>query len=293
MVNLRDLRLRMRAIGQTLQVTKAMNLISTSKLRKGRRTLEDTTPYFIRIHKSMFDLLSSVDNVHSEFFRKPLQNNQSRPAVVVITSDKGLAGGYNANVIRQAKELCETLNNPVLILIGNIGYRYFAHTSYVILENFSFHSALPVVDDAGDVANYLITKFLKGKIDDIYMVYTHMYSTIKHLPAVNQILPLNAEKIQAELSGMGDVKRVNLQFEFIPSEKAVFDALVPQYIKGIIYGGMIEAYASEQSARMAAMDEASKSAEEMLADLQLMYNRARQSSITQEMSEIVGGAAAL
>jgi len=293
MVNLRDLRMRMRAISQTLQVTSAMNLISTSKLRKGRRVLEDTEPYFIRIHKSMYDLLSSAGNVESEFFRKPLAGRNARSAVIVITSDKGLAGGYNANVIRHAKELCETVQNPALILIGNIGHRYFAHTSYEIFEHFSYHSQLPVVDDAGDVANYITSQFLKGTFDEIYLVYTHMYSSIKHIPLVNQILPLDPVKIQTELSKMGDVKRVDLKFEFIPSKEEVFDALVPQYIKGIVYGCMVEAYASEQSARMAAMDEATKSAEDMLAGLQLVYNRARQAGITQEMSEIVGGAVAL
>ena len=120
-----------------------------------------------------------------------------------------------------------------------------------------------------------------------------MYSTIRLLPAVNQILPLSAEKIQAELSSMGNLKRVELHFEFLPSEEEVFDALVPLYIKGVIYGCMVEAYASEQSARMAAMDEASKNAEKMLAGLQISYNRARQASITQEMTEIVGGFVAI
>jgi F-type H+-transporting ATPase subunit gamma len=273
----------MRAISQTLQVTKAMNLISTSKLRKGRRILEDTEPFFIRIHKSMFDLLSCTDDVESEFFRKPLLKKKSHSAVIVITSDRGLAGGYNANIIRQAKELCETLNNPVLILLGSIGYRYFMHTSHVILESFSYRSQLPTVDNAEEVASYIISQFLWGVFDEIYVVYTHMYSTIKLQPTVNQLLPLDKEKIQTELSGMGDVKRVDLQFEFLPSEKEVFDALVPQYIKGILYGCMVEAYVSEQSARMAAMDEATKNAEEMLADLQIVYNRVRQAGITPEM----------
>ena len=293
MGNLRDLRLRMRAIRQTLQVTKAMNLISTSKLRKGRRVLEDTEPYFTRIQKSMFDILSSADDVHSAFFRKPDSSKPLRTAVVVITSDKGLAGGYNVNIFRQVNELCGKLKNPVLILIGNIGYRYFAHTPQVIIENFTFRSQLPTVDNAGEISDFIVSQFLSGMFSDVYVVYTHMYSTIKLVPTVTQILPLDAAMIQEELSSMGNMKRVELRFEFLPSEDKVFDALVPQYIKGILYGSMVEAYASEQSARMSAMDEASKSAEDMLAALQISYNRARQAGITQEMSEIVGGSAAL
>ena len=283
----------MRAIRQTLQVTRAMNLISTSKLRKGRRVLEDTEPYFTRIQKSMFDILSSAGDVQSDFFHRPDPEKTPHTAIVVITSDKGLAGGYNANIIRQVNELCGKKKNPVLILIGTIGYRHFIHTPYVILENFSYRSQLPTVENAGEISEFIVSQFLWGMFNEVHIVYTHMYSTIKLLPTVNQILPLDAEKIQEELSIMGNIKRVQLQFEFIPSEEKVFDALVPLYIKGVIYGCMVESYASEQSARMAAMDEASKSAEDMLAGLQISYNRARQAGITQEMSEIVGGSAAL
>ena len=292
MANLRDVRLRMRAIRQTLQVTRAMDLISTSKLRKGRRVLEDTEPFFERIQKSMYDIISSISNVQSSFFRRPDSSKPSHAAVIIITSDKGLAGGYNANVIRQANELCSEVNNPALVLVGNIGYRYFAHANHVILENFTYHSQLPTLENAGEIADYIISNFLWGMFSDVYIVYTHMYSTIRLMPTVRQILPLNAEKLQTELSSMGNMKRVELKFEFIPSEESVFDALVPLYIKGVIYGSMVESYASEQSARMAAMDKASKSAEDMLFELQISYNRARQAGITQEMAEIVGGSSA-
>jgi F-type H+-transporting ATPase subunit gamma len=211
----------------------------------------------------------------------------------VITSDKGLAGGYNANVFRQVNELCAKVSNPLLILIGSIGYRYFVHSPYIILENFSFRSAIPTLENAKEIADYIIAQFSWGMFDSVHVVYTHMYSTIKLLPVEQQILPLDAEKIQAELAEKEGQKRAELHFEFLPSEGEVFDALVPLYIKGTIYGSLVEAYVSEQSARMAAMDEASQSAEDMLAALQINYNRVRQASITQEMSEIVGGSAAL
>ena len=293
MANLRDVRLRMRAVEQTLQVTKAMNLISTAKLRKGRRMLLDTEPYFKRIQKSMFDIISRVDHIDSVFFQPQDMSSASRTAVIVITSDKGLAGGYNANVFRNVNELCKRVQNPLLILIGSVGYRYFAHSPYVILENFSFRSQIPTLIHAGEITDYIISQYLWGMFNEIHVVYTHMFSAIKLMPVEKQIIPLVKEKIQAGLSGIGDEKRVDLEFEFIPSVEAVFDTLVPQYMKGLIYGTLVEAYASEQSARMAAMDEASKSAEDMLGTLRINYNRARQAGITQEMSEIVGGAAAL
>jgi len=292
MTNLRDVRLRMRAIRQTLQVTKAMNLISTAKLRKGRRVLEDTEPFFTRIQKSMFDILSGARMERNKFLSSPETGKTSRTAILAITSDKGLAGGYNANIFRQVNELCEKVTNPVLILIGSIGYKYFMHSPFLILENFSFKSRLPTLDDAKEIADYVISQYLWGMFDEVHIVYTHMYSSIKLVPRDQQLLPINEKKMQEEFT-KGGVMRVELKFEYLPSRKEVFDALVPLYVKGIIYGALVEAYVSEQSARMSAMDEASKSAEEMLAALQINYNRARQAGITQEITEIAGGAEAL
>jgi F-type H+-transporting ATPase subunit gamma len=294
MASLRDVRLRMRAIEQTLKVTKAMNLISTAKLRKGRKMLADTVPYFSRIQKSMYDILSSEGNIESEFFRKRDASTSSRTAIIVITSDKGLAGGYNANVYRQVSELCAKVQNPLLILIGgSVGYRYFVHSPYIILENFSFHPQIPTVEHAGEVSEYMVSQYLLGVFDSIHIVYTNMFSMVKLLPVEHQIIPLVKEKIQSDIFEIGGEKRVDLKFEFLPSTGVVFDMLVPQYIKGVIYGAMVEGYASEQSARMKAMDEASKSAEDMLASLRISYNRARQAGITQEMAEITGGSTAL
>jgi F-type H+-transporting ATPase subunit gamma len=281
----------MRAITQTLQVTKAMNLISTAKLRKGRRLLEDTEPYFARIQKSMFDILSGAGTLRSEFIRARDKDDSYHSAVVVITSDKGLAGGYNANVCRRAIELCEKLTNPILVLSGVVGQRYFTRSPWLILENFSFKSQMPTVDNAREIADYLISQFKWGMFNEVHVVYTHMYSSIKLLPTVRQILPLDLARMQEDLSQAEGQRRVELQFEFLPSPDEVFNALVPLYIGGVIYGSLVESYVSEQSARMAAMDEASKSAEEMLATLQLSYNRARQAGITQEMTEIVSGSA--
>jgi len=157
MANLRDLRLRMKAIGQTLQVTKAMKLISTAKLRKSRRILHDVEPFFFRIEKTMFDILSGAGMVESKFLQTSIENASQRKevshtAIVVISSDKGLAGGYNANIFHMASQLCEKVKNPALIIIGNIAYRRFIHTSWPIINNFSFNSKLPVLEGARKIA---------------------------------------------------------------------------------------------------------------------------------------------
>jgi F-type H+-transporting ATPase subunit gamma len=283
----------MRTIEQTLQVTKAMNLISTAKLRKGRRILADTEPFFTRIQKSMYDILANAGHPQSEFFLPSERGGRRRSAVVAVTSDKGLAGGYNANICRYVTEVCSRLENPLLILIGSIGYRYFVHSPYLILENFSFRSRLPEMDDAKEIADYIISQYLWGMFDEIHLVYTHMYSAIKLQPVERHVLPLDADAMKADLARFDSRERVALQFEYIPSPERVFDALVPLYIKGIVYGSLVESYVSEQSARMTAMDESSKNAEDMLANLRLHYNRVRQAGITQEVTEIISGSSAL
>jgi F-type H+-transporting ATPase subunit gamma len=291
MINLRDVRLRIRAIEQTLQVTKAMNLISTAKLRKGRRMLEDTKPYFDRIQKSVFDIFSDAGRVSSVYFREKDKTRKHRTAIIVITSDRGLAGGYNANLYKQVDEICSKVENPMLILIGAMGYRHFCNTPHFILGKFPFCTQVPTVEYAEEITTYVLSQYLLKVFDEIHIVYTHMFSSVKVAPVERQLITLNKERIQNEIMKLGNLKRIDLQFDFLPSAGKVFDALVPLYFKGIVYCCMVEAYTSEQSARMSAMNEASKSAEDMLTALRINYNRTRQAGITQEISEVIGGCA--
>jgi len=284
----------MKTIRQTLQVTKAMKLISTAKLRKSRRILLDVEPFFARIEKTMFDILSGVGEIESKFLKASQKNithkeRLSRTAIVTINSDRGLAGGYNANIFHLVKQLCDKVKNPVLIIIGDVGYRRFIHSSWPILENFSFKSKLPDLEGARKITEFIISQYLSDRFDEVHIVYTHMYSSVKLAPREFQLLPLSVKIMQKDFEPFRG-KRKELQFEYLPSEKAVLDHVIPMYIKGSVFGCLVEAYASEQSARMIAMSEASKSADEMLATLQLRYNRVRQANITQEITEIVGGA---
>jgi F-type H+-transporting ATPase subunit gamma len=254
--------------------------------------LEDMEPYFTRIQKSMYDIVAGAGHEHSEFLGRNTDDENYHSAVVVITSDKGLAGGYNANIFRHVEDLCLRVKNPILILIGAIGYRHFMHTPHMILENFSFQSKLPEVDDAKEIADYIIAQYLWGMFDEVHIVYTHMYSAIKLLPTEKHVLPLKESIMRQDLNQIETKERKRHDFVYIPSQEAVFETLAPLYIKGLVYGCMVEAYASEQNARIAAMDEASKNAEDMLGSLRIYYNRVRQASITQEMSEIVSGSSA-
>ncbi len=291
MANLRDVRGRIRGVTQTLQVTKANKLISTSKLQRARRMLADSVPYFDRIRTTMREIVEdSPERVESEFFSERGSKDDRRTAVIVITSDRGMAGGYNANVVRRAEELCAELPNPFLIVVGAVGQRVLASSRFLVLEGFTFHSRIPTVKDAKELADYVISQYLWEAFDEVVIVYTHMRGPIKLVPETIRALPLDASGFGDE--GAGRIK-ARIGFEYLPSATAMFDTLAPLYVKGVIYGALIEAYASEQSSRMAAMDEASKNAEEMLGVLNLAYNRARQAAITQEVSEIVSGAAAL
>ena len=292
MANLRDVRIRMKAIAQTLQVTKAMKLISTAKLRKSRRTLEDSHTFFEKIRKSMTQIVAHAEVASSEYFDLREKNEIRRSGVIVITTDRGLAGGYNANVARYTETLCAGLPSPFLMLVGAIGQRYFDRSPYPVLENFSFNSKLPQVHDAKEISDFIISQFSWGMFDEIYIVYTRMRNSISLVPESIRLLPLDSAKLHGKDSPFVGENRKVVNYEYLPSAEGVFNALVPLYIKGVVYGALVEAYAAEQSGRITAMDEASKNAETMLWDLRLAYNRARQAMITQEVSEIVAGAEA-
>ncbi|MDR1096236.1 MAG: ATP synthase F1 subunit gamma [Spirochaetaceae bacterium] len=304
MANQREARQRMRAIKQTLQVTQAMSLISTAKLRKARTILAAAEPYFHRIQQTMREIMVGQTDVRSAFF--PKDEPKGRSVVIVITSEKGLAGGYNAAVYRYVMEMCKKLSNPVLITIGNVGQRFFERAPYVTLESFSFGSGVPDIDDAREVAEYVISQFEWGVFHDVHIVYTHMFSVIKTQPMEKSILPLNSDTLQQDYitEAMAAVKAgvikkdeikelENLRFDYIPSRHVVFDLLAPHFITGVIFGSLIESYAAEQSARMNAMDEASRNGDEMYQEQLRAYNRVRQQMITQEMTEIVSGSAAI
>lgn len=288
MANMRDIQLRMKSIGQTLQITNAMKLISTSKLRRAKLQLEVTEPYYDRIRETMGDIVRRSGDVPYRYFGQRARKKGRHRAYLIITSDKGFAGGFNHNIIRLAEDSCSASGTDFLMLIGNIGKRYFIRKNYPILENFAFTAKVPTVYDAKEISDYILTQFDTGIIDEFHVVYTRMYSSVKLVPEVLKLLPLEKD----EFTAIED-NPLNNDLTYMPSAEVLLDTLVPKYLAGVVYGAMVESFASEQSARMTAMDNASKNAEEMLERLQVTYNRVRQAAITQEITEIVAGAAAL
>lgn len=287
METMRDIRNRMKSVRQTLQVTGAMKLISTSKLRKARRQLDETLPYFDAIRDAMRDIILHAEGHGESWFDQRAGKSPRRVATLVVTADKGLAGGYNSSVIRYVESSCPP--RSILMPVGSVGKRYFMEKDYVLLEDFAASTKVPTVYEAKEIASFATEQFSAGRIDEFRVVFTRMHSTVKLEPEMMVLLPLDAGRIASGGRRRGD----GPSYSYEPSEDAVFDVLVPQYLKGVIYGALVQAFASEQAARMAAMDTATKNAEDMLARLGLVYNRARQAAITGEVSEIVAGAAAL
>jgi len=294
MANMHEIKLRIKSIKETRQITKAMKLISAAKLKKARQQLEHTLPYFDKVKITMADILMHSADMNNVFFEKRAGKKDRKKGYIILTGDKGLAGGYNHNIIKLAESQLKENPEAVLLVAGHMGRGHFARKNFNVFFNFDYPVQNPTVFRAREIAEMVLELFKREELDEVYIVYTMMHSTINLEPQVMKLLPLDIDNLKQELNipeGLQTNTEQDLVYE--PSPAAVFDVLVPKYIKGIIYGTLVEAFASEQSARMAAMDNATANADEMLYKLNLFYNRARQAAITQEISEIVGGAAAL
>jgi F-type H+-transporting ATPase subunit gamma len=291
MANAREIKLRMKSIKDTRQITKAMKLISAAKLKKARGQLELTLPYFNKVKETIADILLHSGNIENMYFDLRSKKEGKKKGYIIMTGDKGLAGGYNHNVIKLAESNMDKATKPLLFVAGHTGRNYFLRKNANVYPEFDFPVQNPTVFRAREIADIVFDLFEKGELDEVFLVYTKMISTLRLEPQIIQLLPLEIKALREDLKIEETVIDESLSFE--PSPKAVFDILIPKYIKGIIYGALVESFTSEQSARMTAMDSATSNADEMLQRLNLFYNRARQAAITQEISEIVAGAAAL
>lgn len=294
MASMREIKLRIKSIREERQITKAMKLIAAAKLKKARQQLEQTTPYFTEVKATIADILMHSSSIDNEFFDVRDHEGEKKTGFIILTGDKGLAGGYNHNVIKLAEGLLKDAPNPLLFIAGHVGRNYFTRKNYRVYEDFDYPVQNPSIFRAREIAEIVLDLFKRDELDEVHIVYTKMVSAIKLEPRTIKLLPLSINDLKADL-GFDENNQVELDdmINYEPSPKAVFDVLIPKYVKGIVYGAFVEAFTSEQSARMTAMDNATANADDMLQSLNLYYNRARQAAITQEISEIVGGASAL
>lgn len=290
MASIKEIRTHIKSVEQTLKITNAMYLISSSNLRKARKQLADVEPYFKRIGTTISDILHHSPQIEHRFFdaRPGIAPEQRKVGYIVITADKGLAGAYNHNILKLAEQRLKQTPNANLFVVGQVGRSYFEERGTAIDGEFLYTAQNPTIGRARDIAEMVISLYLEQKLDEVYVLFTTMVNSFRLEPTVFKLLPLDAEEFpEAE-----DRDQYHRDVAYIPSVTAVMDSLVPGYLEGILFGTMVESYCSEQNARMSAMKSSSDSAREMLQNLNLAYNRARQSAITQEITEIVGGAQA-
>lgn len=286
MASMRDIKRRKSSIQGTQQITKAMKLVSTVKLQRARANAERSKAYFDCMYETVNSILSRVGDMEHKFL---VPGKSPRKAVIVITSNRGLAGGYNSNVVKLVTRNEDWKKEDVQIYaIGNKGRETLARSGYEIREELPEVIDEPAYADAMALSKRLLQSFADGEIGEIYLAYTSFKNTVSHEPRLLKLLPVEYEEDQEQEAG-DDGTLMN----FEPEDAEALDMLIPKYITSLIYGAMMEAVASENGARMQAMDNATSNAEEMISDLSLKYNRARQGSITQELTEIIAGAEAL
>lgn len=293
MASITEIRSRMRSVEQTLKITNAMYLISSAKVKKARKQLSEVEPYFDRLAKTILDIFRhSPDLQHRYIEGHEKPKEERKTGFVVITGDKGLAGAYNHNVLKLAESYLARKKDPTLFLIGQMGRHYFEKKNISIDGEFMYTAQDPTLERAREIVDTLVGLFEQGALDDIYLVFTHTYSAMRMEPEIIKLLPLDRAMLSAR-RGLSEADQYRDVVRYEPSKEAVLDVLVPGVLKGYMFAALVESFCSEQNARMTAMDTASDSAKEMLSSLSLEFNRARQGAITQEITEIAGGTAAL
>lgn len=281
MASMRDIKRRKSSIQSTGQITKAMKLVATVKLQKARVKAEHTKPY----SDCMYDTVQSILERSGSIQHPYLQGGDSpRKAVIVISSNRGLAGGYNSNVVKLITKGELADKDLDIYAIGKKGREALQRAGYHIAMDSSDICEEPTYADAAALGREVLNSFARGEVGEIWLAYTGFKNTVVHEPRLLRLLPV--EKGEGE-------SRTETPMNYEAEEESILEMLIPKYMTSLIYGGLLESVASENGARMQAMDSATSNAEEMIDDLTLLYNRARQGSITQELTEIIAGASAI
>ena len=284
MASMRDIKRRKSSITSTQQITKAMKLVSTVKLQKARAHAEATDPYFNYMYKTVSSMLAKSGNIEHPYLKA---GNSPKKAVVVITSNRGLAGGYNSNIVKLITHGDFKKEDLDIYAVGAKGEEALSSKGYNIVESASDMMENPTYEDAAVLCKKVLAAFADGQVGEIYLAYTHFKNTVTQEAKLIKLLPveIDADETVQEES--------NILMNFEPNPEEALELIIPKYVTSLFYGALVESFASENGARMQAMDSATSNAEDMIGDLTLKYNRARQGSITQELTEIIAGANAI
>ena len=288
MASTSEIRRRIGSVRQTQKITHAMYLISQAKLRKAKQELDNTRPYFQALQTEIGRVFNADSTIESRYLIPADPNAKSLPGVpacLLITADKGLAGAYNQNVIRQGQQLMAEHPGTALYVVGEYGRRWFAQRGVPVEKSFLYTAQNPTLDRARHIAELLLDRFDAGEINSVWIIYTDMKNGLEATVHQAQVMPLHRERFHAATAATaGDAV-----YEFVPSAKAVLDNAARSCLTGYIYSALVDSFCSEQSARMTAMNAADQNAEELLKDLSVQFNRARQAAITQEITEVSAG----
>ena len=292
MASMRDIKRRKESVKSTGQITKAMKLVSSVKLQKAKVGAEVSKPYFETMYETVADMIAKSGQMSHPFLQK---SKSDKKAVITITSNRGLAGGYNSNIVKMvSKDERFNKEDTVIYAVGIKGRDSLSRQGYTIAGDYSEAINEPLYADAMEIGKELLSKFTSGEIGEIYLAYTIFKNTVVQIPTLVKLLPIDAEDIVSEQEEEPEspLDKITLM-NYEPEPEEALDAIIPKYINSLVFGGLVESHASENGARMQAMDSATSNAEEMISDLSLKYNRARQASITQELTEIIAGASAI
>lgn len=285
----KEIKNRISSVKDTQKITNAMYLIASTKLRKAKSELDHTRPYFKAVKKEIKRIFRIDADIESKYFY-PITGEHELPGsygYLVITADKGLAGAYNQNVIKEAVKLMKEHENPMLFVVGEYGRHYFTSHNIPIEKSFLYTAQNPTMHRAREITDILLDLFDQKKLSKIFIIYTDMEGAINSQVCSSRLLPFH--RAQFIIPGNTE-KAVKNPFEFVPSIESVLDNIVPSYVTGFIYSALIDSFCSEQNARMNAMDSANRNAQNLLEELSVEYNHVRQSAITQEITEVSSGA---
>lgn len=293
MPGIKEIKNKIEGVKETQKITSAMYLIASNKLRKARAQLDQTHPYFDALRGEIATMFANLESVNSIYFLpEGVTEDEDTPipgkyAYLVITADKGLAGEYNQRVIREAERRLSRHEDNALFVVGANGRQYFVSHGYDIEKSFIYSAQNPDMDRARDISDQIFSRYAAGEFKKVYLIYTDFGNGLTPSCVSYRLLPFH-RAVFDEIPGASETN-----FEFIPSVHEVLDNIIPNYLVGYVYSALIDSFCSEQNARMMAMDNANRNAGELLDQLRLDYNHARQSAITQEIIEVSSGARAM
>lgn len=290
MANAREIKDRISSIRETQKITKAMYLISSAKMSKAKGDLDQTRPYFNALQAEIKRIFRTAGDVDSKYFYPDdsLYHPDGTFACLVITADKGLAGAYNQNVIKEANKLLEEKPDTKLFVVGEYGRHYFEKRNIPIERSFLYTAQNPTMHRAREICDVLLSEFNSGSVSKILLIYTDLKNGFETEPKNVRLIPFHKDQFREH----ENEKAVSVPFEFTPSVSAVLDNVMQSYISGYIYSALVDSFCSEQQARMTAMDGANRNADKLLKELSVQYNRVRQSAITLSITEVSAGAKA-